>query len=370
MRKFVKVCVTLCLLYAIIASKAAPGSPLEGDLAQALAQLSGGLSRDRALDVAARTHLRDIEKRPARAETSAVAALLEQMGEAPSRLRPYAVLGPPSVSRERQLRAAARALERNSGFTHLGFAESARGAVVLWIRRVVALRPIVTPSRPGLVEVRGRARPQAQLSAWILGPCRDRDTLKCTAPNRSVPVDETPQGFVVRFPLLRDGVWTVELVADVGLGPEVALLRQFVIGSASGSRQLVETSAPDRQETDGPDQWLARVRDAYDVSAITPDRRLHWAAEQHAQTVCRLGWAVHRPRGSGGPGARARRAGFRGRVIEGVAVAKRLPRAWGNLLRSPAHRHGLLDPTVDRYGLGQAEHNGQVCLVALLGRQR
>lgn len=365
MRKFVKVLVSLWFCLGLEFARAAP----DRDRAHIPTLSKAGWVRDRTLDVAASAHLRDIERAPERAQTSAVLALLRRMGEAPSRLRPLAVLGSPGEARRERMDRLLTGLAGGNGFTHYGLASSPRGLVVLLVRRVIALQPLPRP-RNGELLARGRAPPEAQLSAWILGPCPSSNTPECVAPSRAVPVESSRDGFLTRFPVGRAGVWTLELVADVGLGPEVALLRQIVIAPTSENRRSVGTSASDRQDSDTLTTKLRRFRDAHERPELALEPTLRRAAEAHARGVCKLGWAVHRPPGGSAPEERTRAAGFRGRVVESVAVASNLGRAWANLLHSPAHRNGLLDPTATDFGFAVHRERSQTCLVVLLGRPR
>lgn len=346
--------------------------PREGfsaaDSARRVSLAAGGLAFDRSLSVAAAAHLSVIIKNPRRANLAEIQALLTRQGDALSRVRPFASLGPDTTHRTRSLLEAARRSRTAKGFTHFGLAENDRGLVAIFGRRTLALAPTLETRSVELI-LRGRAPAGARLEAWSMGPGQIYP--------RSKRVRRNPSGtFLAMFSTPQPGLWTVELTVDVGHGPEVAMLRRVYVDdsapdvvrtrSLSSSRHTDRSQTADRRYPDDPTRELARLRASYDLAPLRAHQGLHQAAQGHAQAVCDAGWAVHRLSGGEGPNQRAARAGFKGRVLETVALASSVPRAWKNLKESPAHLAGLLAPTMDSFGVGVVT-GARSCLVILLG---
>jgi uncharacterized protein YkwD len=349
---------------------AAPGPPDTASptgLAVAVARAAGGAKRDRSLDVAARAHLRALARSFEVARRSALERLLERQGDAVARLEPHALVGGDAAARRASLLAFARDHGRSAGFTHFGLAHDDRGAVLLAARRVMTLGPLVAANRAHIL--RGRASAGAEVEAWRRGPCARRR--RCAALPERVPVERQGRVVRVRFPTPAAGLWTLELLVDVGAGPEVAFLRH-VRGLAaregpSSSRRLDEAPTVERREVDDLETWLARLRRGAGRAPVTRHPALERAAAAHARAVCEAGWAVHRLPGGGGPAARARAAGFEGRITESVALASARADARHNLEASPAHLAGLLAPWATSAGWAEARAGRRRCLVIVLG---
>lgn len=355
-------------------TQATPLSPvIAPSLALAVVEQTGGLLRDRALDIAAQRHLRAIRSNPWLARRSVVEDTVRRQGDALTRLQPAAVWGPPSAERRAQVLAIARQNGRQLGFTHFGLSRGSNGVVLIFGRRIVDLAPLIRRSGVNFTTLRGRAPQRAKLSAWILGPCPGK---RQNCDGEPVPVPLRRRGneqFSVRFPTGGNDWWVLELMADVGAGPEVALLAKVGPGGlmrSSSSRQIDKSLTVDGQFVDTPDAWLAHLRDRYDRSSLRPEPALIRMADRQARAVCKARWAAHQLPGQDPPERRAEAAGFRGRVTECVALSSSLQQAWMNLLESPAHRHGLLDPTADVFGIGIERRATTRCLVVALGRHR
>lgn len=344
--------------------------------ARALARVSD-LDRDRSLDVAAAVHLAEIRTDPSAARLETIERALDRQGDAMTRLRPFSATGGHPEVRGARLVEAGWAHRRSAGFTHFGLAADERGVVALFARRVAALVPLEKVA--GGWRLRGRTLPGAATSAWRLGPCL-REGAPCSALPERLAVEPLPEGrFEVLFPTPEPGVWTLQLLVDVGAGPEVAFLRR-VEGAASevgasGIRRPVAPPTSNRRKADeapsgrgGLPLRFADLRAAADRPPLRPHAGLDAAARRHAQAVCASGWAAHRLPGGTDPEERARAAGFDGDVLEGVAVAPSTLDAFSNLAQSPAHLAALLDPFSELYGIGEARGPGRVCLVLLLGR--
>lgn len=338
------------------------------DLSRRIADAGGGLIRDRSLDVAAAAHLQSIRQDFGRASLSEVRRVLDLQGDAVARVRPFSILGVSAHERGRRILDTARDNGRARGFTHFGLAEDDGGAVALFARRVVAVAP-PQPTGGAAHVARGFAAPQVPIDAWVLGPCPHRSGPCSAEPARGVVHRGLEGSFSATFPTAAAGWWTLELVADVGAGPEIAMLRRIRVGEATrGVRP--RAAEPRRADPDlGPASWLAELRRARARSALVPDERLARAALAQARAVCAAGWASHRLPGLESPKDRARRAGFvGGRVVEAVALAPSLNRAFENLVDSPAHLAALLDPDVRAIGIGTDVSGYGSCLVVLLGR--
>ncbi len=323
-----------------------------------------GLSTDRGLDVAAEQHLASVLGRFETANRDAVDRLLAQQGLALARLKPFSALGASRAARIRLLLEESPRYDRSAGFTHFGLADGPRGLVALFGRRLADVgAPTLSP--PGRLTVRGVSVPSARLSAWALGPCPKESP--CSATPSRVPVDQRDGAFSFEVENVPAGRWTVQLTADVGLGPEVAWVARLKIDDDSVSSVPVR-AAPPLATT--PARWLAGLRERHDRAPLEPEPKLDAAAAGHAAAVCSAGWATHRTPGGPGPQERARAGGFLGPVAEAVALAAPLERALSNLEASPAHLAALLEPTATHVGIGVDRRDRTGCVVVLIGSQR
>lgn len=331
------------------------------------------LMRTPSLDAAAHAHLIELLRDPDRARLSHVRAALSRFGESASTVRPFAVLGPPRSRAALQVFENATKAARDGAFSHFGLALNKRGAVVLLARQPLGLGPLKPTSEGYQIRLEGPAT--ARISAWVMGPCPRRDPVDCHALPSLVGLRRLGTGtWQVDFPVRGTGYWTAEVMADVGLGPEVAFLRHGLAGrppeTPSEKRRTVEAPTPDRQKSDGPADWLTVLRRVAERSSVDHHPALERAARQHAEEVCRLGWALHTGPEGTTPADRAATQGFQGRVVESVGVAESARRAWRVQLRSPAHRAGLLDPVATHRGVALARSGSLRCLVVLLGREK
>lgn len=370
MRNFVKVGLTACFLYAISAQGAEPERVSPPESVIALTR-SWPLQRTPPLDAAAQAHLGELLRDPDRARLHRVRKVLARFGESASRVRPFAVLGSPGSPAALELLENAARVARTDAFTHFGVAARAGGLVILLTRQALGLGPL-TPTANGY-RIRLRASARARISAWLLGPCPRRDPVDCRALPTEVDVfKDGERSWFVDFPTKGGGYWTLEVMADVGLGPEVAFLRHGLPAHptrrASGNRRSVGAPTAHRQKSDGPADWLMALRHSAERAGLDPHPALERAASAQASEVCRLGWALHIGAEGSTPDDRARAEGFRGRVVESVGVAVSARRAWREQLRSPAHRAGLLDPMATHRGVALARSGDLRCLVVVLGR--
>lgn len=324
------------------------------------AAAAGVLQRDSALDVVARDHLEQILARKSMANRRSVDALLRRRGEHAARWRPQALLGPDNRARRARIQDALLRGARD-GLTHFGQAETARGAMLLMARRPIDVGPPAqwTDETGSHVAWNGRANGKARIRAYARGPCPLDGP--CRAQPVTVPVHRSGPRFRLRLPLSH-GRWTVELTADVGMGPEVAALAHFRVDGA-GIRRVADAEGRHRRDVDGTP--LSEIRHRHGVDVADADPRLRAAAEAHAKAVCRSGWARHRVDGNG-PDERARARGFDGSVTEAVAVAGTSEDAWAALEDSPGHLLALLSPGL-RAGVAEVRVGERVCVVAMVG---
>ncbi len=86
------------------------------------------------------------------------------------------------------------------------------------------------------------------------------------------------------------------------------------------------------------------------------------------------GLAAHRLPGGLGPDERLARAGIQTqRFYENVAMARTLEQAHAELWASPSHRMAMLDPEVNRVGIGvntRSDEDGELYFVAEQFAQR
>ncbi|MBX2811314.1 MAG: CAP domain-containing protein [Myxococcales bacterium] len=345
--------------------------PIEAlSLSSAIVRASSGLRPDRAMDVVATTHLREILDNPSAARIDVVRATLIRHGDNVTRLKPIALLGTNAKQRRKRLLKEVLASSRHQGFTHFGVAENAKGVVVLLGRRLLSIIPPPTSLGQPLVRIRGRSLvPNIEIQAWQMGPCSEEHG-ECSARPLQADVQRGSQDqFVATFATQKAGWWTLELTADIGLGPEVAMIRRIWAG-AGEQRPLgrwPKISTPTCRTSAPPMCWLKELRRHYGEPRLLPDARLHNAATKHAQTICRAGWALHKLPGGTHPEQRARRAGFEGQLVENLAIGSTLGKAWKQLMESPIHLHGLLDDSTTHVGFGWVQSPNRSCLVILMG---
>jgi len=167
------------------------------------------------------------------------------------------------------------------------------------------------------------------------------------------------------------GRYVFQLVEPTARGPEVAAQWTFVSGRPDGAWPPAPRRAPD--DAAGARALLEADRARADVAPLAEDPALTRAATAFARTLCAGKVTAHRIRGGDSPDARARAAGYSGRVAENVARAASVAAAHRNLMISPSHRQSALDPAAAHVGLGVAAAPAEdgvgaaVCLVQLFG---
>jgi uncharacterized protein YkwD len=96
------------------------------------------------------------------------------------------------------------------------------------------------------------------------------------------------------------------------------------------------------------------------LAALRPDRALSAYAHRHAAAMARRGWLVH---------TRSFSAMCCWRAIgENIAYDRTVRRAHRALMRSPAHRANILDPTYRQVGVGIVRAHGRLWITQVFRR--
>jgi hypothetical protein len=176
----------------------------------------------------------------------------------------------------------------------------------------------------------------------------------------SVPSRLEPDAFHATFSLDQPGFWRLQLLLDVGFGPQPAL-EAWVFVAVEPELESVQRSAPGEVPTPegaGSNQLRAAltamidgVRRSQGLPSLGRDGRLDTLAQAHADAMRRSERTAHDV-GDGSPLERVARVMAARRVGENVARARTLQRAHRVLWDSPSHRGNLLDAGFDALGIG------------------
>ena len=343
-----------------------PESAPAADLSRRVAKLSGARV-DPALGEAARRHALEIADDTKKATWRRMKLAVEREGLADAILLPFSSVGTDGVALEAALFDFASRAAKVRAPTHVGVARLVTGPehtiVAIFSRRAVDLAPL--PARvDDRLTLRGRSSAKS-LEALVFGPCRGR---RCQGGVRRLEVQRKKDVVRVDVPAFRRGWYVVELVADGPRGPEPAAVWWFAAGKKAGRRPKVSPRAGV-----GAKAAIDRARATAELAPLEADERLTKAAERHARAVCRAGVAAHVLPDGTDPTARARRAGYEGRVTENVAIARDAAEAHENFMWSPSHRENVLDPAATAVGLGivkrkrSAGMTAGACVVQLFG---
>jgi len=177
---------------------------------------------------------------------------------------------------------------------------------------------------------------------------------------RSVPSRLDPEGLHATFSVDQPGFWRVQLLLDVGSGPQPAL-EAWVFVDGPPDLEAALRAAPGEIATPagaGLDQLRAALsamidgaRRSQGLPSLARDDRLDALAQAHAGAMRRSGRTAHDV-GDGSPVERVALAIAARRVGENVARARTLERAHRALWDSPSHRGNLLDAGFDALGIG------------------
>lgn len=343
-----------------------PENAPTADLSRRVAKLSGARV-DHALAEAARRHAQEIAKDTRTATWQRMKRAVEREGLADAILLPFSSVGTDGVALEAALFDFASRAAKARAPTHVGVARIANGSeqtlVAIFSRRAVDLAPL--PARvDDRLTLRGRSTAKG-LEALVFGPCRGP---RCDGGVRRLPVQRKRDVIRVDVPADRRGWYVVELVADGPRGPEPAAVWWFASGKKAGKRPAARPRAGVDAKT-----AIDRARSTAELAPLEIDERLTEAATRHARAVCRAGVAAHVLPDGTDPSARARKAGYEGRVTENVAIARDAAEAHENFMWSPSHRENVLDPAATSVGLGivkrkrSAGMTAGACVVQLFG---
>ncbi len=189
----------------------------------------------------------------------------------------------------------------------------------------------------------------------------------------SVPVTFKAGGFKAVAALDQgDGVYTVEILGDVGFGPRVLNLFPITVGTAGTA--AVVLSVPWR-EGRSRNAWMlfdliVADRKELGLGSLEPDLDLARVAIAHSRDMRDAGFFGHVSPSHGGIEKRTAHLEGVVKVGEVIALASSPQRAFGNLLASPAHASSLHDPAMTHMGVGKVEtEDGMLFTVVLAGRQ-
>lgn len=329
------------------------------------------IPRDRIIDIAALAHLKDLQRGASAARTKDVRKLLVSHGDDASLIKPLAVLGPSGELRDLRALEQLGDCQTQRHMTHYGLAETSYGVVLLLVRRLISVQPIRRTAKQNEVVIQGHKLFPGPLFAYVVGPCKSSLSPCIKQPHR-VPIQMHLKGhFSALFDMPSSGWWTLEIVADAGFGPEVAMLRQLWV-----SRELTTPVQKNIKNRPASSAWFPpgstqskvnRIRKTLGELPLELDDRLGVAAQNHARDVCLARWAVHTLPQRSRPEIRARLAGYQGPILENVAIGSTLREAWRKLLTSPAHLQSLAETTATRVGIGVVQKPTLTCLVILFG---
>jgi hypothetical protein len=202
------------------------------------------------------------------------------------------------------------------------------------------------------------------LDAALLAPARAGHLL-LMGPDESprrVPSTLDAAAFHAAFSLDQPGFWRLQVLLDVGSGPQPAL-EAWLFVDREPELQAVWSSVPapvsEPPKGAGLDDLRAALWAMIDVGrrsqglgSLRRDPRLDGVAQAHVMAMLESGRTAHDV-GDGMPIDRLERAGLGvRRVGENVARASSLERAHRVLWDSPSHRGNLLDPGYDAVGIG------------------
>ena len=236
------------------------------------------------------------------------------------------------------------------GVTHYGMALEGDTLAVVFARRLFVPEALPSTPRVGFqTEVRGRVSSKVrELRALVGRP----DELVSTA-------EISRQGDTLTIALklnAGDGTYLVELLGTTERGPEVlAMLPIRSEGSNAEPSGMVPLST---EATYGPPQtqliqMINRDRRRLGLPALRRSETLATSASRHAEAMARTGFAAHVLPGGRPPADRLARFDLETpRFHENVAMASSVAQAHSDLWSSPSHRRALIDPRVNRIGVG------------------
>jgi cysteine-rich secretory family protein len=214
--------------------------------------------------------------------------------------------------------------------------------------------------------LRARVGQWIRLDASLLAAARSGQLLLLGPDEspRGVPSTLTAGAFRSTFSFDRQGYWRLQVLLDVGFGPQPALEAWVFVGMEPELEAVLRAAPGEGKGTPSPAgmspdvarsalySMIDAARRSQGLPSLERDRRLDDLAQAHAEAMLRNGRTAH-DAGDGLPLDRVARAGLGPRRVgENVARARSIERAHRVLWDSPSHRGNLLDPAYDAIGIG------------------
>jgi hypothetical protein len=267
-------------------------------------------------------------------------------------------------------------LAHGDRWTHcgIGIAGPQGREVVVWIgvERAVELGPVPVRSAAGVeLEIEGRTLgPQPTAVQPFLGlPDGSVKRLEISSDRGGVGSGR----FKVQIPLASEGRYDLELLADSGRGPEIAVLLPLYVDQPPEYGPVITLEAPAEADDRPPAtilaELLARTRKRAGLAAFERDQRLDRIAGRHSRQMVDLGFFGHRSPEGELLGDRLRAAGLTpAKSAENIARSRSVTRVHHNLIRSPSHRLNIVDPEFTHFGVGVARDGDDVVVTEIFAR--
>ncbi len=249
--------------------------------------------------------------------------------------------------------------ERRQRWSHcgVGAAGEASNGWAVWIDvdRIVALDPIPTTLTAGSrVWLSGRVTGRSQQPVQPFIGLPDSSVIRL----KPAPTNSNGR-FRVSLFFEVPGRHELELLVDVGRGPETAILVPIFVGVPPDPRPVV---APDSHPEDSgrpSDEalfsYLTAARERLGLAPLERDARLDSVAEAHSREMASRGFFGHVSPSRGTLVNRLAEHGFTPhQFAENVARSRSSLRIHRNLMASPSHRINALNPTFTHVGIGVA----------------
>lgn len=257
--------------------------------------------------------------------------------------------------------------------SHYGVARAGdRLAVVFVKRRFTLERPIGEAVHGHTLKVVGRLATGYAGAKAVMSLPDDRVV--------RLPTGHFGNQMTVEVPLTAgEGRYTLEIVASGGAGTEVLALWELDTGGAGPVLPRVDAAPRAAPALRGRPAarlfaMINRERKRLGLNPLTWEPALVKSAASHSGAMALAGLAAHRLPGGLGPDERLARAGIQTqRFYENVAMARTLEQAHAELWASPSHRMAMLDPEVNRVGIGvntRSDEDGELYFVAEQFAQR
>ncbi|MCA9580868.1 MAG: CAP domain-containing protein [Myxococcales bacterium] len=235
-------------------------------------------------------------------------------------------------------------------YTHFGVAATGGMVVALLTERPLSIDPI--PRRlsvGGTFECRGHLSPGYRDGVFAI-----------TSPQGTVETGPLGQGvdLSLRRVFSKAGVYQVEFLATGKGGPTVIFNAPLFVGvdPPMALRGAAQEEAPTEDFVGAILSQINGARRAAGLAPVRPLPNLATVARSHSEDMVRSGFVAHVSPTTGDASDRVRRAGLKyDLVIENIARAYGPRGTFEGLMKSPAHRGGILDSRVTHVGIGVAE---------------